>query len=166
MAIAFDKSDDPRNKRGSSPTRGFTYEYSEINVIKAHNKFPILLAGKKSAIVILWTKTMTSVGELKGSKHTFHEIIINNNGDKVVGIDSQGDVFIWRFNLLTMTPNTPPTSTIEGMHIKDACFINDSSFLVAVTQNDMYMFDLTKNKSNMQIWDTKSDRGDWGGDKI
>ena len=42
---------------------------------------------------------MTSVGELKGSKHTFHEIIINNNGDKVVGIDSQGDVFIWRFNL-------------------------------------------------------------------
>jgi hypothetical protein len=51
-----------------------------------------------------------------------------------------------------MTPNTPPTSTIEGMHIKDACFINDSSFLVGLTQNALYMFDLTKSKSDQVIF--------------
>lgn len=65
-----------------------------------------------------------------------------------------------------MTPNTQTCSTIEGMHIKDACFINDSSFLVGVTHNALYMFDLTKNKSDQQIWNSTKDHGETGGDKI
>lgn len=67
------------------------FDYAEIQTICAHHIFPVILAAKKSSILVIWNKTMTAVGELQGGRYTYNGITLNNNGDKVVGIDSVGD---------------------------------------------------------------------------
>ena len=142
-----------------SKKQPFSFEVSEIAVIYAHHSYPIIFAGKKSSVLILWDKTMTSIGELSGGTHTYHHIKLNNNGDKIIGIDSVGDISIWRFNLLFSTRNTPML-WIRGQDVKDCCFVNNSSFLVTISHKGIAKYDLTKPEKSMKDWDYSDVTGD------
>ena len=85
---------------------------------------------------------MTAIAELKAGRHTIHKVIINNLGDRIIGIDSIGDVFIWRYNLLTLRSN--PSGILSRIEAVDLCFLSNSSSIAVLTKEGISCYDMLK----------------------
>ena len=93
-------------------------------------------------IAIIYSKTMTVIGKLRGNKSSIQKIKINKEGDRVLGIDSSGYINIWRFNLLTK--NSTPSIVLKGLDAVDAVFTSNGSNIAILTKEYLLSYDLLR----------------------
>jgi WD40 repeat protein len=116
-------------------------EVDNVTCIATHKNFPLIFAATKSGdIWVIWSQTMRVISHLHGARHPILKIIISPSGDRVLGIDSNGHVIIWRFNLLQKRIHVE-TFTKSGNTI-DACFVNDSSLFAVLNKESVALEDL------------------------
>lgn len=93
-------------------------------------------------IAIIYSKTMTVIAKLVGEKHSIQKIVINKEGDRVLGIDSSGYVIVWRFNLLTKIQKA--SVVLKGLDAVDACFTSNGSNIAILTKEYLLSYDLLR----------------------
>lgn len=85
---------------------------------------------------------MTAIAELTAGKSEISVIRVNNLGDRVIGIDTKGHLYIWRFNLLVNRQHY--STVIRRIDAVDACFTTNSSSIAILTKNSLFFYDLLK----------------------
>lgn len=116
------------------------FNLNNVSCSETHPNFPIIFAGKKGSIQVVYSKTMASIGTLESGSRTISRIIVNYSGDRIIGIDSEGGFYIWNFNLLDTS--IEPMIKIEDLHAIDACFISNSSRCLISTRKNLYLYDI------------------------
>lgn len=116
-------------------------DQENISSLATHERYPLIFAASRSGdILVIWTQTMQVISVLTGVKHPIVKIQLSPSGDRVVAIDSNSNIDIWRFNLLSR--KIKKQVTIKSRTIYDISFINDSSMFVVLTKDNLVLFDL------------------------
>lgn len=73
---------------------------SESTTIISHPRLPIYLTGNKGNVGLWSFESMNSFGELESINKDIPitTLKFNNFGDKLGGVDFQGNFFLWKFN--------------------------------------------------------------------
>jgi WD40 repeat protein len=91
---------------------------------------------------------MTVVARLIGEKHNIHKILVNKDGGRIIGIDTNGNMLAWRFNL--MSQNMMPTLILRGLDVMDVTFTSNNSNILILTKEYLLSYDLNKAETNRE----------------
>lgn len=127
-----------------------SYDLSELKCAATHPTFPLIFAGTKSKVLVIYSKTMAVTATLEAAKRSVVQVVINNSGDRIAGIDNNGDFFFWRFNLLSK--KFSPKIHLSFMECTSLCFMSDSSRVLLSSNKKLYVLDtLAQNITKEQL---------------
>ena len=116
-------------------------DQDNVSTILAHDKYPILFVAIKSGdICVIWSQTMKVISVLHGARHALVKLCLSPSGDRVVAIDSHGNILVWRFNLSSKRQLVQ--SGFKNGTIQDVTFLNDSSLFVVLTKDSLMLCDV------------------------
>ena len=85
---------------------------------------------------------MMVIGKLLGGKHSLVKILVNREGDRILGVNSRGYLTIWRYDYSSV--NIVPSLVLKGLDVVDAAFTSNSSNIVILTKEMILTYDLLK----------------------
>lgn len=85
---------------------------------------------------------MVVIGKLLGGKHSLVKLVINQEGDRILGINSRGYLTIWRYDFSSV--NIVPSLVLKGLDVVDAAFTSNGSTLAILTKEMILSYDLLK----------------------
>ena len=116
-------------------------DQESINCITAHERYPLIFASNRNGeVMVIWSQTMKVISLLVGAKHPLMKIHLSPSGDRVVAIDSNNNIEVWRFNLLSKRINHQ--MSIKSRTVYDISFLNDSSMFLVLTKETLVLYDL------------------------
>ena len=134
-----------------------SFDLSDIKCSVTHPTFPIIFAGSKGQVLVIYSKTMAVIAVMEAGKRGIQKILINNCGDRVIAIDRSGRFFMWRYNLVAK--NFKPKLDIATLDAVDCSFISDNSRIIVASKKHLILIDtlegeqLAENFKNAPVLD-------------